>query len=548
MSKLLQLGIYLDNEVISEGDIAAASVLVDIARRTGPTEPSDLAWVAMCLALRTSRDGHTCVDFNRIQEWGASLTADDHQYFPASSAPWLDALASVPLLVGTASERKAFILDGQRLYLGRSFSQEQAIASVLTRNSASNVNVLLGGPGTGKTTEVARRLIERFEQGGVMPRLALAAPTGKAATRMTEVLHARCKDQNASPEVVAAVTAVAARTIHSLLGYAPNRTPRFTFGAHNPLPYDLVVIDEASMLSSSDMYQLLEALAPTTELLLVGDPDQLASVESGSVLADIAASANNPQSLLASRIKVLQTQHRFAADSSIAALATAVRNGDTSSAFNVLEVNNTDLRWVDPKNSDLLQMLIDEVHLHALGLCESATNADAAEVLEKQRMLQVLCAHRGGEMGVFGWNDRINGLLGSKAATTWYAGRPVMVSRNNPALNLSNGDVGVVLGAKSGDRVHAVFGQSGQYNTIPTSRLEDVSTVHALTIHKSQGSEYVHAVVVLPENNSRILTRELLYTGVTRAIGKLTIVGTRSTIQSAIERPIRRASGLATRL
>jgi len=280
----------------------------------------------------------------------------------------------------------------------------------------------------------------------------------------------------------------------------------------------------------------------------VGDPDQLASVESGSVLADIAASANNPQSLLASRIKVLQTQHRFAADSSIAALATAVRNGDTSSAFKVLEANNTDLRWVDPKNSDQLQMLIDEVYQHALGLCESAVNADAAEVLEKQRMLQVLCAHRGGEMGVFGWNDRINGMLGSKAATTWYAGRPVMVSRNNPALNLSNGDVGVVLGAKSGDRVHAVFGQSGQYNTIPTSRLEDVSTVHALTIHKSQGSEYVHAVVVLPENNSRILTRELLYTGVTRAIGKLTIVGTRSTIQSAIERPIRRASGLATRL
>ena len=548
MSELQQLGIYLEHEVISEGDVAAAAVLVNIARRSGPIEPTVLAWVAMCLALRTSRDGHTCVDFDRIQEWGASLTSNDHEHFPESPTPWLEALKSVPLLIGASDERKAFILDGQRLYLGRSFAQEQVIATVLTRNSAHNINVLLGGPGTGKTTEVARRLIERFEQGGEMPRLALAAPTGKAAARMTEVLHARCKDQNASPAIVSAVTAVAARTIHSLLGYAPNRTPRFTFGAHNPLPYDLVVIDEASMLSSSDMFQLLEALAPETELLLVGDPDQLASVESGSVLADIAASTNNPQSLLASRIKVLTTQHRFAADSSIAALATAVRAGDAQSAFHILDANNKDLRWVDPKDADQMQQLIDDVHAHALGLCESAVKADAAEVLEKQRLLQVLCAHRGGEMGVFGWNDRINALLGPSAATTWYAGRPVMVSRNNPALNLSNGDVGVVLGADSGKRVHAAFGQSGQYSIIPTSRLEDVATVHALTIHKSQGSEYVHAVVVLPENNSRILTRELLYTGVTRAIEKLTIVGSRSTIQSAIERPIRRASGLATRL
>lgn len=542
------LKIYLDYEIISEGDIAAAQALVELSRRSAPTEPTVLAWVAMCLALRTSRDGHTCVDFGRIKEWSAELMGDSPETFPSATAPWMEALASIPLLVGKPHDRTPFVIDGERLYLGRSFAQEQSIATVLTRDSARNISILLGGPGTGKTTEVARRLIERCEQGGQMPRLALAASTGKAATRMTEVLHARCTDQHASPEIVAAITATAARTIHSLLGYSPNRSPRFVFGAHNPLPYDLVVIDEASMVSSSDMFHLLEALAPSTELLLVGDPDQLASVESGSVLADIAASARHSSSVIASRMTVLNTQHRFSPDSSIATLASAIREGNTEAVFETLGGRKSDVHWIDPAKGDEMQQLIDMVHSHAVMTCAIAANHDPAAALANQRLLQVLCAHRGGEMGVTGWNNRIDNLLGSQSATTWYAGRPVMVTRNNPALNLSNGDVGVVLAAGADCRIHAAFGQPSQHAIVPTTRLEDIATVHALTIHKSQGSEYVHAVVVLPDNNSRVLTRELLYTGITRAIDKLTIVGSRSTIKSAIERPIRRASGLANRL
>ncbi|MHB1091006.1 MAG: exodeoxyribonuclease V subunit alpha [Ilumatobacteraceae bacterium] len=541
---------YRDAHVIDNGDIAAATVLVRMAQRTQPTNPSDLAWVALGLALRTSRDGHTCVDLSRIVDWGADINFEDpnHLSWPTNPEEWIAALHTMPALVGKPGDRTPLILDDQRVYLARAYAQENSIASILTRNNAEHVGVLLGGPGTGKTTEVARRLIKRFAEGPDTPRLALAAPTGKAATRMTQVLQARCIEQQASPEVIAAVTAAPARTVHALLGFAPNRTPRFTFGANNPLPYDLVVIDEASMLSSTMMCQLLEALSPDANILLVGDPDQLTSIESGTVLADIATSSRTPNSLLASRTEVLTTQHRFAADSGIAALANAVRDGDANQALSILTSNTSDITWINSNTQISLGTLIDDIVTHALQVCDAARANDDDTVLRIQRGLQVLCAHRGGAMGVSGWNDRIEARLGSRAGTAWYAGRPIMVNRNNVTLNLSNGDVGVVMATKPDSRTEAVFGQPGQSQRVPTTRLEDIETVHALTIHKSQGSEYGHAVVVLPDTHSRILTRELLYTGITRAIDRLTIVGSRDTIEAAIARPIRRASGLATRL
>lgn len=541
---------YRDAHVIDDGDIAAATVLVRMAQRTQPTNPSDLAWVPLGLVLRTSRDGHTCVDLARIADWAADINFEDpnHLPWPINPDEWIAALRTMPALVGNPDDRTPLILDDHRMYLARAYAQENSIASVLTRNNSEHVSVLLGGPGTGKTTEVARRLIQRFAEGPDTPRLALAAPTGKAATRMTQVLQARCIEQQASPEVIAAVTAAPARTVHSLLGFNPNRTPRFTFGTDNPLPYDLVVIDEASMLSSSLMCQLLEALPPDANILLVGDPDQLASIESGTVLADIAASSRTPKSLLASRMQVLTTQHRFAADSGIAALASAVREGDVEQALDVLSSNPSDITWINTSTQTSLDSLIDDIVTHAVQVCDAARANDDDTVLRIQRELQVLCAHRSGAMGVSGWNNRIEARLGSHADTAWYAGRPIMVNRNNATLNLSNGDVGVVMATKPDSRTEAVFGQPGQSQRVPTTRLENIETVHALTIHKSQGSEYGHAVVVLPDTHSRILTRELLYTGITRAINRLTIVGSREVIEAAIARPIRRASGLVTRL
>ena len=542
-SKLLA---YRKADAIGDGDIAAVSMLVALSCKTTTTEPSVIACVAMCLALRTSRDGHTCVDLDRIGEWSGTIDQTAGQPdWPLAADDWIRELVQLTSLVGVPGERKPFILDGHRLYLCRSLAEEQLIAEVLSRNNAQHVSVLLGGPGTGKTTEVARRMISRIKQSPL--RIALAAPTGKAATRMTEVLQICCVTQNASTEVLAAVAAAPARTIHKLLGYTPYRTPRFLYGVNNPLPYDLIVIDEASMLSRSDMHQLLSSLAPTAEILLVGDPDQLASVESGSVLADIAASARVPKSLLSLRTQELKTQYRFNESSGIAALATAVRAGDTRAAMAVLNEHTTDIRWIDPSNEKNLASLTNDIVTNAQHLCEQA-HGDPLVALATQRRFQVLCAHRMGAMGVAGWNSCIETGLGTRAGSVWYAGRPIMITRNNTALELSNGDVGVVMAPTAGRRIEVVFGQGASIIRVPTTRLEDVATVHALTIHKSQGSEYSHAVVILPERQSPILTRELLYTGITRAINQLTLVGSQRVIASAIDRPIRRASGLTSRL
>jgi len=541
---------YRDAHVIDDGDIAAATVLMRMAQRSHSANASDLVWVALCLALRTSRDGHACVDLDGITDWGADIDFEDSKHLPWPTSPdeWIEAIRTMPTLFGDPGSRTPLILDHHRIYLARAYAQEHSIASVLTRNNARHVSVLLGGPGTGKTTEVARRLIERFEDGLDLSRIALAAPTGKAANRMSQVLLERCIEQNASPDVITAVTAAQARTVHALLGAVPNHTPRFTYGANNPLQYDLIVIDEASMLSSSMMCQLLEALLSDAEILLVGDPDQLASVESGTVLADIATSARTPNSLLSSRTKVLTDQYRFGADSEIAALATAVREGNANQALSILASNASDITWVNPSTQSSLDKLIDEIVAHAIQLCDAAQTHDDDIVLRTQRALQVLCAHRSGAMGVSGWNARIEARLGARACTRWYSGRPLMVTRNNATLKLYNGDVGVVVATTPGSRTEVVFGQPGQTQRVPATRLEDIETVHALTIHKSQGSEYGHAVVVLPDATSHILTRELLYTGITRAIDRLTIVGSSDVIEAAILRPVRRASGLATRL
>ena len=542
--------------VIGRDDLAAATVLVGMAAREGSPEPDLLAWLGLCLAVRTVRDGHTCVDFDRIGDWAAGLdpATDVALDWPLSATPWLAALQAIPALVGQPGQRRPFILDGHRLYLGRSLAEEEAIASVVMQDGCRRVQILLGGPGTGKTTKVARDLVDRMAQlpaGQRPPRLALAAPTGKAASRMTDVLRARCAEAGAAPEVVAAVTAEPARTVHKLLGYNPAAKQPFAFHAGNRLPHDLVIVDEASMLSSSLIHHLLVALAPDAEILLVGDPDQLASVAAGTVLGDIAAFraeafASHP---LHGRIEELTKNHRAQHAPGIVALAQAIRQGDPEATIAVLESQPADVTWVEPGSSSAFNELTSTVVAHAERLCQAAAGGHPDDVLRTQAKLQVLCGHREGSFGVAGWNARIESRLGIPPAKPWYAGRPVMVTRNNRSLALFNGDVGVTVPVAGGSsRLEAVFGQPGQTVRVPISRLEDVATVHALTIHKSQGSEYDHAVVVLPERPSRIVTRELLYTGVTRAKSRVTVVGSRGVIEAAVSRPIRRATGLTARM
>jgi exodeoxyribonuclease V alpha subunit len=557
------LAAYVAAGVISADDIAAVGVFVAIVSRDEPLDPEPLAWVALGLALRTPRDGHTCVDLGRIADW----SRDDRPItsplsWPADAAAWKVALRSAESLVGAPGDRRPFILDGDRLYLARSLHEEQAIARRLTGaaggepTAPARVKILLGGPGTGKTTEVARRLIEKFTADPAT-RIALAAPTGKAAARMAEALRYRCVAERAPQPVLDAIDAARPVTVHRLLKVRPQGSPRYRFNADNPLAYDLVVVDETSMLSSSLMHRLLEAVSADTELLLVGDPDQLASVEAGSVLADIARAAARAGSPLATVTDRLITRHRFGAE--IGALADAILAGDPAAVLGLLGAAShatgdagplfrAPITWVEPGSPGLLA-LIAEVVAHAARLGKLARAGDAAAAVGAQKDLQVLCAHRSGALGAAGWNALVEKKLDVGGGPPWYPGRPVMITRNTPALDLFNGDIGLVVPAAAGSpRLEAAFPQGRSVRCVSVARLDEVATVHALTIHKSQGSEYRHAVVVLPERPSRILSRELLYTGVTRAIDRVTVVGTQEVIAAAVARPIRRASGLADRL
>ena len=551
-----ELQVYRKFGVIGREDIAAATVLVSIANRDREEQPSLLAWVGFCLALRTVRDGHTCVNFDNIKEWagGIEIGATDVPDWPLQPDIWLDSLQAVKSLVGGLEDRRPFIIDGQRLYLARALAEEQDIASVLMRDSCRQVHVLLGGPGTGKTTKIAQDLVERFSSLSAKeswPRLGLAAPTGKAASRMTDVLRHRCLELGASSSVIAAVTAEPARTVHKLLDYNPSRVQPFRYHAGNRLPYDMVIVDEASMLSSSLMYHLLTALADDAEVILVGDPDQLASVDAGTVLGDIAGfrSERYKKHPLHNKIAELTTVHRAKDAPGIKALAESIRAGDVSRTRAVLEAVHADVQWIEPTNGPAVEGLVAEIVDHAKCLQSVAKNRDLDNTLAIQQELQVLCAHREGFSGVTQWNARVEAKLGITQAMPWYIGQPIMITRNCRSLALFNGDVGVIVASSSmNNHFEAIFGQPGQTVRVPVSRLEDVATVHALTIHKSQGSEYQHAVVVLPEHFSRIVTRELVYTAVTRAIKKVTLVCPRNVLEAAVKKPIRRATGLAERM
>lgn len=572
------LAAYVAAGVISAADVAAAAMLVGMARRADPTlTPCRWAWLALCLAIRAPRDGNTCIHLADTWPADDDPTAGPALEWPPSAAEWRVALGAAAGLVGPPDSRAPFVLDGERLYLGRSLHEERAIAQRLVGATAANVEILLGGPGTGKTTQVATRLIALFRD-NPDAQIALAAPTGKAAARMAEALRARLHDKHAPPEVRDApqeardaIAKVRPLTIHTLLGYRPHGTPRYKVCGTNRLSTGMVIVDEASMISSSLMHRLLDGLGENTHLLLVGDPDQLASVDAGTVLGDIASAARNPASRLHAHTTRLTIRHRFGPR--IGALADAILGGDDAGvarAFDILEGrwtpvadprntkpdDPTSIRWIQP-GSDAFKGVVDEVVEHASRVRELVKRGEVQDALTVHKAVQVLCAHRAGSAGVSGWNARVEGRLGIAHGSPWYSGRPIMVTRNNPALDLFNGDVGLVMADKTGGLRHLALTQAksqapGQTAAEPrrvsVARLEDVETVHALTIHKSQGSEYGHAIVVLPERASRIVTRELLYTGITRASDNLTIIGSREVIEAAIRTPIRRATGLADRL
>ncbi|SHK29153.1 DNA helicase/exodeoxyribonuclease V, alpha subunit [Pseudonocardia thermophila] len=427
--------------------------------------------------------------------------------------------------------------------------QRQAAAVGVLRR----VTVLAGGPGTGKTTTVAR-LLELLAEQPAVGRIALAAPTGKAAARLqeavTEVLppHLRSRVPEAS-------------TLHRLLRWHP--ALGFRHHRHHHLPYDVVVVDETSMVSLSMMARLLDAVRPAARLVLVGDPDQLASVEAGAVLGDLARAPGRPEPWLDARLAemgvpggvvhgVVTLEHVWRFGGAIAEFARAVRDGDADAAVDLLRRDDPALQLVMPPEEDPRAVDAVRADVVAAGraLMEAADAGDAPAAVAALDEHRVLCAHRRGPYGVSRWTAEIERWLAAdqphRPRGPWTPGRPVLVTSNDYDIGLFNGDTGVVVAGPDGPRV--AFARGGAPQLYAPARLPEVTTVHAMTVHRGQGSQFRRVTVVLPPSESPLLTRELLYTAVTRARASVRIVGTEESVRAAVARPVARASGLRDRL
>jgi len=613
------------------------------------------------------------------EEGRAALAATEPPPLPAevlsgwSLAQWQAALDD-PRLVGGGAGDTPLVRVGSRLYLRRYWQYEQDVRCAVEHRLAlsatwqaallpnalrpildalfppapageagadwqkmacalaarSGFSILTGGPGTGKTTTVVRllallqalALAAPLAGGAPRPlRIRLAAPTGKAAARLNESIAgavARLPLAGIEPaEAVRAAIPVKVSTLHRLLGSRPD-TRHFRHHAGYPLALDVLVIDEASMVDLEMMAAVLAALPPAARLILLGDQDQLASVEAGAVLGELCRHARAgrytpatrdwlaaatgeriDESLvdetgraLAQAVVMLRRSYRFPAASGIGQLAEAVNAGDPARVSEVWRHAHADLALLPLAAGDETQfaaLLIDGAaagqgadpappaelartawrhgYRHYLTILSETRPASTAgqeaiddwarRVLRAHGEFQVLCALRHGPWGVAGLNQRIaRGLCAAAlipASAGWYPGRPVLVTRNDYGLGLMNGDIGITLAlppAASPEmtlRVAFPAGDAGQgIKWVLPSRLQAVETAYALTVHKSQGSEFSHAALVLPETLSPILTRELLYTGITRARAFLTLVmpGPPWLLEEAVRRQVLRASGL----
>jgi exodeoxyribonuclease V alpha subunit len=549
---------FNDAAVIDSSDVLVAQRLTALAKET-----DERVALAVAFAVRGLRGGSVCVDLRSLQ---AQVDVPDLPW-PAVE-DWVAAVAASPLLEPPHVLRQ----QGELLYLDRYWREERQVAEDLLsmvsgggggpaadvdrlfpdgyeeqREAAElalsqRLTVLTGGPGTGKTTTVARLLALLAEQAGSSRlRIALAAPTGKAAARLQEAVQLEIDQLELVDQ--RRISGLHATTLHRLLGSRPDNSSRFRHHRGNRLPHDVIVVDETSMVSLTMMARLLEAVRPQARLLLVGDPDQLASVDAGAVLADLVDGLGGRDDV---RIAELKTSHRFG--ESIGALASAIRVGDADLAIEVLRAGGEHIEWIDAEDptADLRKVL----QPHALRLREAGVLGDGGAALTTLAEHRLLCAHRRGPHGVQHWNRQVERWLteatGEPIWTAWYAGRPVLVTANDYGLGLYNGDSGVTVVGDSGLR--AVIAGAEEPVTIATSRLSDVDTMHAMTIHKSQGSQASEVTVLMPPVESRLLTRELFYTAVTRAKAKVRVVGSEASVRAAIDRRAVRATGLAVRL
>lgn len=636
--------------------------------------PDDDPLVLLAAALTSHQlgHGHVCLDlFETLKEpdfalslppegdvQGGAMLLPSQLLAALDGAHWCKVLASSNLVAlavddSETAEQKPLVLSGKRLYLRRYWAYERRIDQALRQRLAghetipadlperltglfgparqgevvdwqklacalatrSAFSIVTGGPGTGKTTTVVRLLAllqAPAVEAGKPLRIRLAAPTGKAAARLTESISQQVRTLDVADAVRSKIPSDVT-TVHRLLGSRPG-TRHFRHHAGNRLPLDVLVVDEASMIDLEMMANLLDAMPAHARLVLLGDKDQLASVEAGAVLGDLCRDAEagwyTPQTRewleavsgenlgtsdlqedtrgthpLAQQVVMLRHSRRFGEGSGIGQLARRVNRQQAEDARQLLVAGRyADVFSVHLKGEHdrtLERLLLDghgegpQGYRHYLDLLrtrrpplDSALEDPrwiewAQQVLQAFDSFQLLCAVRKGPWGVEGLNQRItDALLKARLIDSnqqWYEGRPVLMTRNDYGLGLMNGDIGIALrlpereGAEAGRQVLRVAfprndGQGGVRFVLP-SRLNDVETVYAMTVHKSQGSEFAHTALILPDALNPVLTKELIYTGITRAKDWFTLIEPRSGVfEEAVQRRVKRLSGLMLEL
>jgi exodeoxyribonuclease V alpha subunit len=579
-------------QLARDGDISWLSYYFAefISTRDG-SQIDELVGLSAALVSEANLAGNVCVDLAWFS--GRPLFQSSHAdgaQLPlgGNTAEWCAALLT-SVCVGTGGQHSPLIVDDSRLYLNRYWHYEnfvsEKILSLLRRESfadSAQINstaqitttaealftqqrdidkdqmeavaaaagkpfsVISGGPGSGKTSTVIRILAVLLAQNPDC-RIALAAPTGKAAARMMDSIRQRIEQLDIDDSIKSSIP-VEARTIHRLLGY---RHHGFSYHQQHRLPVDCVVIDEASMIDIKLMYQLLSALPDDAQLILLGDRDQLASVAAGNVLGDITGHGHrldNSEAAIASATSLLRSSYRFGRDSAIGELARLVKLGDATAALDLLSASQADLRWFDETG--------EQVHSAALGwlydayqpIFDSETPAQALEAYDKTRLL---CATNRGPFGVEVLNNRVSSAMLARnqlPESTLFAGLPIMITRNFQALGLFNGDTGILWSFD--DELRACFRDAdGSIRDLSINRLPEFKPAWASTVHKSQGSEFDSVLLVLPADpKTEVLSRELVYTGITRARRQFLLHAPNATLSQAITRLTRRHSGLAARL